>query len=463
LTDTIETRLQISAAVRGPSGSPVGDQAVVFTSVSALVGVARLQTGADESSVLVRTESSGAAAAFIVLRQVSGEGYVRVTLPGTTVVDSVRVTVAPGKPRSVRAMPRDTALYAGAVIPVSVAVRDRFDNVTGIPVTWTNVRPQIAAVNQQAQSLSALATGRAWIRASVDTLVDSIAVSVVPRGELAARPYIFTSDGIHRLHLFQLDGSNYRTVSMAGYSANTSSLRWLPDGARLIFSSVEPGSVVNLWATLYTYHVDNGFSEFTPLVPQSNMAQPTPDESGWIYFTRTFPFQRAEIWRIRLDGTDMERAGPEAADDERELQPAPNADGSFIALLSNRGLSSGLTLRILDRSTGSLQSLGLEARRPRWSPDYSEIAFLRDSRLEVIKPDGSGLEVLIEASAFLDDAQGQLDWSPDGKWILTCAYGFAHGYTGSRVVVLINRQSGELLPLAFTAPADLCEAAWRPE
>jgi len=62
------------------------------------------------------------------------------------------------------------------------------------------------------------------------------------------------------------------------------------------------------------------------------------------------------------------------------------------------------------------------------------------------------------ARASFDAYDGQLAWSPDGKWLATCV---TAEVSGARHIVLIERATGAMLPLAFTAKDKLCEATWK--
>jgi Tol biopolymer transport system component len=262
--------------------------------------------------------------------------------------------------------------------------------------------------------------------------------------------------------MFELDGSNYRPVGSTAYGSNNMGLRWAPDGSRVVFHSPIPGES-DPYLGLFTLAPNGTYTQVVESPPQTYMMQPQSDASGeWLYFVRTSAFQRAEIWRVRWDGTGLELAGRPAADDERDLQPSPNADGSLIAHLSTRGLLTGITLRILERASGSTVNLNLAVLRPAWSPRGDEIAFYEAARVGVIRPNGSG-QIPVGPALPYDAVDGQLDWSPDGEWIVACAYAFHFGYEGTRAVVILNRATGELLPLAYTAQHNLCEASWRPQ
>ena len=84
--------------------------------------------------------------------------------------------------------------------------------------------------------------------------------------------------------------------------------------------------------------------------------------------------------------------------------------------------------------------------------------------MNVIRPNGTGATPLgpdrsgSSANAY-DAEDGQLDWSPDGQWLVACVTG---QFSGERSLIVLNRKSGEVLPLAFTARHNLCDAAWRP-
>lgn len=102
---------------------------------------------------------------------------------------------------------------------------------------------------------------------------------------------------------------------------------------------------------------------------------------------------------------------------------SPGGNG-LLVLVRNGDLytASPVTGKIVDRLTfgGSrLGSGGKRSLRPRWSPDGTRIAFLRDRRLHVMNADGTGTH-----RVFTGERAFYPSWSPDGKWL---AYSTAFG------------------------------------
>ena len=113
-----------------------------------------------------------------------------------------------------------------------------------------------------------------------------------------------------------------------------------------------------------------------------------------------------EIWIMNADGTDRRRLTD-------GLSPAWSPDGSLIAYSWIEGLTvirpDGTGRRVLPDTEGG--------EYPSWSPDSSRIAFnsnlTGDHVMYIAQADGSQV---VDLS---DVGEGwQVDWSPDGRWIL---------------------------------------------
>lgn len=151
----------------------------------------------------------------------------------------------------------------------------------------------------------------------------------------------------------------------------------------------------------------------------------SPD-GAWIVFTSERDGS-AELYRVKVDGTDLERLTDHPAYDD---QAAFSSDGRQIVFVSSRD-GGWANLWILDVATHKekrLTSGKWGDFRPAWSPDGNWIAFSSDrdtpfqfaaGRWEqlhlldvyVIRPDGTGLRRLTQPGGFC----GSPKWSRDSR------------------------------------------------
>jgi Tol biopolymer transport system component len=205
-------------------------------------------------------------------------------------------------------------------------------------------------------------------------------------------------------------------------------MSWSPDGTRLAFT---------LGSELYVYDSRDGTQRRLPTeVDIDRESRPawspdgqelafasvhTEDIVEGVQATGSTPGKTAsspsDLYRIHVDNGSLRKltTGRQTRDPAWE----PGSQIVYSSLVQGRW-----ELFVVDPD-GSQRQLtdGAAAmnRRPFWSPDGTEIAFLRDAgslqtRLNTIRPDGSGLRVL--SSLPVDtEREDELAWSPDGSMI----------------------------------------------
>jgi Tol biopolymer transport system component len=152
-------------------------------------------------------------------------------------------------------------------------------------------------------------------------------------------------------------------------------------------------------------------------------------DGQWIAFTSERGGS-ADLYRVRLDGSSLERL---TADDAYDDQATWSPDASAIAFVSSR--TSGTTdIWTLDVGTKTARNITSSAGgdfRPSWSPDGKWIAFSSDrgttierdgqewehlqrTSIYVIRPNGQDLRRLTNGDRFAGSPQ----WSPDSKRIV---------------------------------------------
>jgi hypothetical protein len=380
------------------------------------------------------TDSKGRAAALIAFGGVAGPGGIIVTVPELGLADTVNFTKDPGLPVHLRLLPPDTAvLTGGAIVRPQWWLLDRNFNQREDDVALTAVGTLLTPA-QAGDFRSGDETGLAMIIGSVNALVDTMMVSIVPEGILAAYQYGGSSSGIV---VVNTDGSERRFLTSAFGHDQMGAPEWSSDG-QSVFHRREISGVSYLNRTGLA-----GGSQ--SLVPPgvSDPGWPSVSEDGqWVYFSAASGSTH-HIWRMQSDGSQLEAIS--AAGAELESRPDISRNGNLLAFVG-----TGPTISVRDLSTGIMTLTGIPGQSPRFSPIDDRIAFLTASGngdIAVMNHDGTSIQNLTTTSDFSES----LNWSPDGKWIISVR---------NAELVLIEVPTGLVLPLPWSQ--GLRQPAWRP-
>jgi Tol biopolymer transport system component len=408
----------------------------------ASVFVSRLTQDQFRGDVTDTTDARGRAAVRLFLGWTAGTGAVIVTVPGTALVETVKVVVRPASARRIVLHPRDTALYVGASYRLGAASVDAYGNTREDPVGYV-AQTAVAKVDQEL--LTALTIGRGSIRVQAAGLTDTAWVSVVPQGAIAANHVRLYVGDDAAIMFTNLDGSGFRTVTPTDGSCCDRTPAWTAAGTELIFEKGYPYEY--LYRVDLTGSVRRFITDSLPIAQQT-FAQPSRD-GAWVYFSGQPDYQDWALWRVRADGTGAQQIGPAVTGYDVDWRPSPSPDGTQLAYVTNR--TDSLTIRTLRVASGTVTPLDIAGEAVRWSPsDPNVLAYVHNGVIRLMRPDGTVLRQVSDSSRAYDVV---FDWSPDGTWIVARAL-------GRNVLELINTTSGLTLPLAFTTQLE--QPAWRP-
>ena len=427
-SDTVGTRLHppLTVQLLDSHRNPVPG-ATVYFGTGGPVLVAPLD---DPSFVINRlpviTDASGQAAAWVQFLMAAGPGNVVVSANGQDL--KVDYQVLPGAPAYVRAEPTDTALYVGGIVRfrpfITDAYGDRRPDTPAYQYQSLNSSLAITGLDQA----TATAIGRGMVTVSALGFTDTVGVSVIPTGRIAAQA--FSAAFIVAMNL---DGSSVDSIT----SPVRGSMDW---------SSVNHTFVMDVDGPEYLVEEDtlgNTHRVLTNSLMRSEFYPRYSPDGSYIYFTGNDSVSTCYgVWRIHPDGTALEQVvadtlhcGPQSY----IFGPSP----SYATSLSPDGVHlvyAVRTLRIRTLATGVDTSLGVVGDVPRWSPTGTWIAYDSLGTLMLIHPDGTGHQALVDRGDVWYPSN-LFTWSPDGQWLL---------YHTSDRLVLVQVATGLQLPLAVT-------------
>jgi Tol biopolymer transport system component len=387
------------------------------------------------------TETSngdGRVAVRVQFGTTAGPGRIEITVPEFGLADTAAFTITPGQSASVRIFPPDTAVFVKATVQLTANAVDRFQNPRSDPPVMYSLLSQPVGAGSVSQTglVATSSPGRLVVIAAAGPGArDTAYVSVIPRGTIAAPDYL-----ISRLIVIDLDGSNRHVV---GPFPIHSSLEpaWSPDGVELL---VAPTSVSREFQRVRlngpTLVQTVGAGALDPYWPSYS-----PD-GQFVYFTSGGD---GVIWRARPDGSSAESASIPAT--FTQYRPSISRDSRYLALHTIAQSGIEVVVQVWDLQTRTKVSGDIPGRFPEWSPASDSVAYLENGtgHLLLMHRNGTGIRLVRPPGGPLL-IDGQISWSPDGRWIL------ARSEAG---LELIEVPTGLRLPLRL---GDLVHPAWRP-
>jgi hypothetical protein len=230
------------------------------------------------------------------------------------------------------------------------------------------------------------------------TGVLNLAVAPELSGEIVA-----TSDRGGTWDLWKITPGAGDPVRLTNHSAaqDQRSITWSPDGAKIAYWSNHTGDneiwVVNADGTGATNLTNN---------PAAGDANPSWSHDGSKIVFQVGQGGQQTIWVMNADGSGVTQLTQNGDDRSPKWSP----DGTKIAWVRDDGI-------YVMNSDGTGQTLLAAGEAPAWSPDGSQVAFMRDWHIHLINPDGTNPRQLTDDPDHWDGNWGGPDWSPDGTQI----------------------------------------------
>jgi hypothetical protein len=429
-TDTIGATLKQALVVRIANsmiGGSNAHQVVQFSSIpaarpgSATAYVADLTSGSPTTFVADSTSTVGEAGVQVFLGTQTGTAKILIAVPEDGFVDTASFSITPGKVAGITSGPADTALYVGKHATLHATALDRAGNPR--PSDPVSYAVSYGPVSAAGPVVTATALGPASVIATSSGFSDSTLVTVVPPGTLAA---VSDSGGII---MFNLDESGFRLVTRTP----ATDVKWATSGTSLVFVCPQSNGIL----AACTSDVSGNITVVDETDTTSDAWPFFSRDGTWIYYSHIGE-NGGVMSRIHPDGSaNAVLTTMEPGDD---YWPSPSPDGTMVPYVD---LNSG-HLRVLTIATGAVADLGIVAHSPQWSPNSDLIAYLDtdggSGNIAVAHSNGSGARIV---GSNLNSYGFDIDWSPDGQWIVGRNAATAH-------LDLINVTTNLVIPLGYT-------------
>lgn len=433
VSDTIDTEFPQALVVeaRDASGAPAPGVVLRYQSLpiddtygSFGAVMSTLESSFFQGFLADTTDDRGRSSVVVKLGARVGDARIAISAPELGVSDTARFTVRAGNAARVQAQPGDTALMVGRSFTFRGGSVDRYGNPRPDPIEVVSTTDEVGAAGT---TITAQSVGRARIVLRALGVLDTVFVSVVPAGVLAAG----RSDGVW---VFNTDGSELRRLT-TGPAGNP---KWSPAGTHIVYDQVWPGRlhIVDLTGSVRPL-------SSAPLGLEAELFPQWTRDGQWVYFS-AYTWSGVRLWRIRAGGS--EGAAVPINRTENSGNPSPSPDGSRVAYVNIIGGGNDF-LRMLDVATANVTVFDIPGHSPHWSPSGEWIAYLdfrgtSSGPMRVMRPDGSDQRAITDP--LTQRYSFGMDWSPDEQWLVG-----ANVMTGR--IEIVNVQTGETLPLSFTA------------
>lgn len=230
------------------------------------------------------------------------------------------------------------------------------------------------------------------------------------------------ADGQRDLYVVNEDGTGLRRLTFDGEDYRERVATWSPDGTRIAFAASHDGNV-----DIYTMDANGGDRRRITTDPARD-DYPEWTSDGRIVFMRNLFACPCSEWIVNADGSNLQQLS--LAGNASAAEPAPHGDRVAYASFDPSGTFGVLHVATLgpgntvsgDRAITTPPHDGQDQGdfEPHWSPNGSDIVFLRDhgnvdNDIFVVHSDGSGLKRLTTTP---NRVEFWANWSSDGKEVL---------------------------------------------